>query len=73
MTDFQGRVALVTGAIGGIGSAIARALGHAGASVAVHHHRNAESASGVVAELMQAGGSALQVQADLTSADEAMR
>src|SRR5258705_11321781 len=36
----EGRVALVTGASGGIGHAIARRLGVAGATLALHYGRN---------------------------------
>lgn len=40
----KGRVALVTGASGGIGSAIARAMAHAGATIAAHYNTSTEEA-----------------------------
>jgi len=39
-----GTAALVTGASGGIGSAVARELAAEGARVALHYHRNREAA-----------------------------
>src|SRR3954454_20637585 len=52
-----GTAALVTGASGGIGSAVARELAAEGARVALHYHRNREAAESLAAEL---GGVALQ-------------
>ena len=52
-----GTAALVTGASGGIGSAVARELAAEGARVALHYHRNREAAEALAAEL---GGVALQ-------------
>ena len=40
MLMLEGKVAVVTGASGGIGRAIAVAFGKAGASVAVHYNGN---------------------------------
>jgi NAD(P)-dependent dehydrogenase (short-subunit alcohol dehydrogenase family) len=54
MTDLEGRTALVTGATGNIGEAIARVLAAAGAHVVVHTARRPERAATLAAEL---GGS----------------
>jgi 3-oxoacyl-[acyl-carrier protein] reductase len=53
----DGTAALVTGASGGIGSAVARAFAAEGARVAVHYHRNRAAAETLAAEV---GGVALQ-------------
>lgn len=58
----SGRVALVTGASGGIGAAISRVLAGAGATVAVGYGRNGERAEQLAAEL---GGGAATFGADL--------
>jgi 3-oxoacyl-[acyl-carrier protein] reductase len=50
----EGRVALVTGASGGIGHAIARRLGAAGAAVAVHYGRNEAAARDLAGRLPRA-------------------
>jgi 3-oxoacyl-[acyl-carrier protein] reductase len=63
------RVALVTGASGVIGAAIAKALGSAGFRVAVHYHRGKESADGVVKGIIAPGGDAHAVEADLSCED----
>jgi 3-oxoacyl-[acyl-carrier protein] reductase len=60
------KTALVTGASGTIGAAIAQALGSAGLRVAVHYHRARESATGVADHIVAAGGQALAVEADLS-------
>jgi 3-oxoacyl-[acyl-carrier protein] reductase len=60
------RVALVTGASGIIGAAIATALGSAGFRVAVHYRNGKDSADEVVASIVSSGGEASAVQADLS-------
>ncbi|HEX3103790.1 MAG TPA: 3-oxoacyl-ACP reductase FabG [Terriglobales bacterium] len=65
------RVALVTGASGTIGTEIAKALGSAGFSVAVHYHHGKESADQVVQNIVASGGEAAAVTADLSSEESA--
>jgi 3-oxoacyl-[acyl-carrier protein] reductase len=60
------RVAFVTGASGGIGSACARALAAAGRRVAVGYGASAGAADKVREEIERAGGSAMTVHADVT-------
>lgn len=55
---FEGKIAVVTGASGGIGRAIAVALAKEGAAVAVHYRGNREKAEAVKAEITAAGGRA---------------
>ena len=54
MSELEGRVALVTGASGGIGGRIAERLGAEGAAVALHYARNAEPAQKLAATLPRA-------------------
>lgn len=66
----EGRVALVTGASGGIGGRIAVTLASAGARVALHYRRSEASAAAVAAEIEKAGGKTpLLVQADLAEVE----
>lgn len=58
-------MALVTGGGRRVGAAIARALGRAGASVAIHHHGSAEGAVRLRDELVAEGGRAETFRADL--------
>lgn len=61
----RGQTALVTGASSGIGEGIARALGAAGATVAVNYAGNAAGAARVVADLQAVGARALAIHADV--------
>ena len=62
----DGRKAVVTGASGGIGRAVAIALAQAGADVAVHYHGNREAAEKTAAEIAACGREAYLVQADVS-------
>jgi 3-oxoacyl-[acyl-carrier protein] reductase len=62
----NGRVALVTGASGIIGAAIAQALGRAGFRIAAHYCHGKESADEAVNRIVAAGGEAWAVEADLS-------
>jgi 3-oxoacyl-[acyl-carrier protein] reductase len=64
--SLDGRVAIVTGAAGDLGSALAIALGQAGAAVVVHHLREPERAEAVCETIRAAGAEALALDADVT-------
>ncbi|MDT5268664.1 MAG: glucose 1-dehydrogenase [Acidobacteriota bacterium] len=66
--DLDGKVALVTGASSGIGRATAVALAECGASVAVNFHRNESGAEETRAAIVNTGGRATVIQADVTHA-----
>jgi 3-oxoacyl-[acyl-carrier protein] reductase len=68
---FSNKVALVTGASGGIGQAIARGLAAEGASVALAYGAHAEPAQKLADELVAQGGHAVAVGADLSMAGAA--
>ncbi len=70
--DLEGKVALVTGAISGIGQAAALQLAAQGATVIVHG-RDLRRGAAVVAEIEKAGGLARFVSADLAEPEEALR
>lgn len=62
----EGQTALVTGASSGIGTAIAIALGQAGADVAVNYLSDEQSALAVVEAIVGAGSRAIAVHADVS-------
>jgi 3-oxoacyl-[acyl-carrier protein] reductase len=70
MKELTGKVALVTGASKGIGAAIARAFGAAGAAVVVNYASGREGAERVVADIVREGGRAIALQADMARAGD---
>ncbi|MEK7857787.1 MAG: SDR family oxidoreductase [Elusimicrobiota bacterium] len=65
MSRLEGQVALVTGASGGIGAAIAKALAGQGCAVGLHYSSNGSSAKALAAKLNAIGGRAKTLKADL--------
>ena len=63
----EASVLLVTGGSRGIGASVCRLAGAAGWQVAVNYVSNLEAAEAVVAEIRDAGGSAIPVQGDVGS------
>ncbi|MFO7862210.1 MAG: SDR family oxidoreductase [Desulfosalsimonas sp.] len=61
----KNKTAIVTGASRGIGRAIALKLGQSGASVVVNYARNAKAAGEVVSQIIESGGQAVSVRADM--------
>ena len=68
--SLAGRVALVTGSSTGLGKAMARCLGLAGAKVAMNYANSTARAEAALAELESAGVAAKLFRADVTSEAE---
>jgi NAD(P)-dependent dehydrogenase (short-subunit alcohol dehydrogenase family) len=72
-SDLTGTVALVTGAAERVGAAIARALSQAGASVVINHLGMARQAAALVAAIERDRGTAIAMEADVSSAQQSSR
>ncbi len=66
MTLLSNKVALITGSSRGIGAATAKLFAKNGAAVAVNCVAHTNAADAVVADITNAGGNAIVVQADVT-------
>lgn len=64
---------LVTGASSGIGHAIAQAFGGAGAAVGVHYHSGQDAAEALVRDIIQDGGRAIAVGANVSDEGDVAR
>lgn len=73
MSSLTKKIALVTGASGGIGRATAVELARRGASVAVHYFRNEKGAAETAQLVREAGGEAEVLSGDLTLWENARR
>ncbi|CAB3656575.1 SDR family oxidoreductase [Achromobacter pestifer] len=67
------KVMLVTGGSRGIGAAVAKLAARRGYAVGVNYHARPDAADAVVAEIHQAGGKALAIQADVSQEDQVLR
>lgn len=64
------RSAIVTGASGGLGSAVTKRLAKDGFAIAVNYSGNSGPAEKLVAELKAAGGQAIAVRGDVSSPED---
>jgi 3-oxoacyl-[acyl-carrier protein] reductase len=71
MADLSGKVAIVTGASGGIGRATSHRLADAGAAIVAHYRHGAEAAEALVQEIVAKGGRAVAVGGDVASPSDA--
>jgi 3-oxoacyl-[acyl-carrier protein] reductase len=73
MRSLTDKVAIVTGASKGIGSGIAAALAAAGARVAVNYSSDRTGAERVAQAIIDSGGEAIAIRADVSKAAEVAR
>jgi NAD(P)-dependent dehydrogenase (short-subunit alcohol dehydrogenase family) len=73
LLDFTGKVAIVTGAGGGLGQGLARRFAEAGANVIVHYNSSKTGAQEVTRQIRERGGNAIAMQGDLTQEKDAVR
>ncbi|VVD88447.1 Cyclic-di-GMP-binding biofilm dispersal mediator protein [Pandoraea horticolens] len=67
-TNFQGKVAFVTGGSRGIGAAIVQRLADDGATVALTYKGSKAAAEDLVARIQASGGRAMALRADASDA-----
>lgn len=73
MRKLENKVAVVTGASKGIGAAIAKHFAAAGAKVVVNYASSKEGADKVVKEIIDNGGTAIAIQADVSKEADVTR
>ena len=70
MKLLEGKIAIVTGGSGGIGSAVCERLAEDGASVVVHYGGSEDAAHQIVTKIKDNGGEAIAMQANLSKGEE---
>jgi len=73
MRNTKSKVVVVTGGSRGIGAAISKLTAHKGYRVCVNYKNNESIANDVVKEILNSGGSAIAVQADISNEKEVVR
>ncbi|KAH8555082.1 hypothetical protein BGW37DRAFT_553337 [Umbelopsis sp. PMI_123] len=69
----QGKVAIVTGGARGIGEAIVNVLAEQGAAIVINYSSSADRANALVKKIVDAGGQAIAVQANIGELDGAKK
>lgn len=67
---FEGKVVIVTGSSRGIGESIARGFAKEGATVVVNYNVNSQLAYEVMSKILELGGNAISIKADVTDSDK---
>lgn len=70
MKTLHNKVVLVTGASKGIGAAVAKKMAEAGAKLIVNYSGSKQAAEEVVQDILNTGGDAIAVQADVSKSPE---
>lgn len=73
MNQLKDKVAIITGASRGIGRSLAEELAQSGAKVIINYANSDEKAREVVATIVEKGGEAVAVQADVSKIKEVER
>jgi 3-oxoacyl-[acyl-carrier protein] reductase len=73
MDKLKGKVIIITGSSRGIGLTIAKTLAKNGAKVVVNFSGSEETAKSVVNKILQSGGQAIAIQADVSKSEDVKR
>jgi 3-oxoacyl-[acyl-carrier protein] reductase len=73
MNKLKGKVIIITGSSRGIGMTIAKTLAKNGAKVVVNYSGSEETAKSVVNEILQSGGQAIAIKADVSKSEDVKR
>jgi 3-oxoacyl-[acyl-carrier protein] reductase len=73
MNKLKGKVIIITGSSRGIGMTIAKTLAINGAKVVVNFSGSEKTAKSVVNEILQSGGQAISIKADVSKSEDVKR